>query len=145
MKNSTIALLGGLLLASSAVQAAPKSYPMVCRGGSGTLGFSSYAGVSAAVMYIKKAPGKVSHGLNAGECAWVDRAIAATEPPCIKQTGVGYSAWIFPDQLQNSYFNSNNDNSGGWLRKMLKSNNYQTFQVYNPGNSDCFVVSKVGF
>ena len=124
--------------AAGAVLAAPRSYPMVCRGGGGTLGYSGSG--QTALFYFRKAPGPVGNGLNAGECAWLDRSIGAREPTCLKQRGVEVAAWIFPNQLQNSYFSST---AAPWIRKLLSSSQYQTFQVYNPGN-DCFVVTRVG-
>lgn len=123
---------------SGAAYAVPKSYPMVCRGGAGTLGYSGN-GLSA-LFYFRKAPGPAGQGLNPGECSWTDRAIGAAEPTCLKQRGVEVAAWIFPDQLQNSYFSSQ---AAAWIRSLLKANAFQTFQVYNPGN-DCFTVTRVG-
>ncbi len=127
-------VLGSVVTLST--EAAPQSYPLVCRGGAGTLGY----GAGAALYYFRKAPASVGHGLNPGECSWVDRPIGAGEPPCLRQTGVQANAWIFPDQLQSSYFTSQN---APWLRTLLKSHAYQTFQVYNPGQG-CFVVTRLG-
>lgn len=139
MKFLTLIAMTVAVLAGGAAQATPRSYPMVCRGGAGTLGYNGNG--QNALFYFRKAPASVGHGLNAGECAWVDRAIGAAEPTCLKQKNVEVAAWIFPDQLHNSYFSST---QAPWIRSMLKSNHYQTFQAYNPGNGDCFIISRVG-
>ena len=139
MKKLVLIALGICTLASVS-EAAPRTYPLVCRGGSGTLGYSG-SGMTA-LFYFRKAPASSSHGLNPGECAWVDRAVGAAEPTCLKHRGVEVAAWIFPDQLHNSYFSST---AAPWIRSMLKSTHYQVFQAYNPGNGDCFTVTRVGF
>lgn len=113
------------------------SYPLVCRGGGGTLGYNA----RNALFYFAKSPQPAGAGLAPGQCAWVDRAVGTNEPTCVKQANVEAAAWIFPNQLQNSYFTST---TAPWLRSLLKSNNFQTFQVYNPGNSDCFRVTRLG-
>lgn len=139
MKIFTVfAVLVGLFTAVGAFADA-RSYPMVCRGGSGTLGYNGTG--RNALFYFRKAPGSAGHGLNPGECAWLDRAIGAAEPTCLKHSGVEVAAWIFPDQLQNSYFSST---QAAWIRSMLKSSHYQTFQATNVGNGDCFKVTRVG-
>lgn len=126
-------------VAASASMAAPQSYPLVCRGGAGTLGYNSDQGGSA-LMYFAKAPGPSSQGLQPGQCSWVDRAIGPNEPTCLRQANVGGASWIFPGNLTASYFNST---QAPWLRNLLKAQNYQVFQAYNPGNN-CFVVTRLG-
>jgi len=122
--------LGGI------AKAAPQSYPMQCRGGGQlTLGLSTTDGT--ALLYFQKAPNKASQGLKPGECAWLDRAIGANEPVCLRQTGVIGNAWMFPNQMGNNYFSTQN---AEWLRNLLKADKFQTFRVYNPGNN-CFVVT----
>ncbi len=132
-------LLGGLV--SVAAQAVPKSYPMVCRGGGGTLGYNAEAPYRNALFYFEKASHASGNGLAAGQCAWVDRAIGPNEPTCLKQQNVSASAWMFPGQMSNNYFAST---GAPWMRNLLKSANFQTFQVYNPGNTDCFIVTRLG-
>lgn len=128
----TLAVVSGL------ASAAPQSYPLVCRGGGGTLGYNSQ--YSAALLYFQKASGPAGAGLAPGQCSWVDRAIGPNEPTCVRQQSAAANAWIFPGNLAASYFTSD---QAPWLRTLLKSNAYQTFQVYNPGNN-CFVVTRLG-
>jgi hypothetical protein len=131
-------VLGGLLTSATA-SAIPKTYPLVCRGGAGTLGLNSQN--STGLFYFQKAAGPAGAGLSVGQCSWVDRAIGANEPTCLKQTGVVAAAWIFPNNLGQSYMSSTN---APWLRSLLQAGTFQTFQVYNPGNTDCFVVTRLG-
>lgn len=141
MSKAQIAVLFLLsTLGVAALAAPPKSYPMVCRGGAGTLGYQGYGGGTSALFYFRKAPGPSGRGLNPGECAWVDRAIGAAEPTCLRHRNVEVNAWIFPDQKHNSYFQST---AAAWIRNLLSANNYQVFQAYNPGN-DCFTVTRLG-
>lgn len=124
---------------AGAAHAAPQTYPLVCRGGAGTLGLDSAS--QSAVMYYAKSPQPAGAGLQPGQCSWVDRAIGPNEPPCLRQTAVGAAAWIFPNQLTQSYFASQN---APWLRSLLRADQFQTFQVYNPGTGNCFVVTRLG-
>src|SRR5690242_15583756 len=90
------ALFLGSLVTTGLASATPTSYPLVCRGGAGTLGYNSQLG--AGLLYFQKAPGPAGAGLAPGQCSWVDRPIGANEPPCVKQWGVVTSSWIFPAQ-----------------------------------------------
>lgn len=121
---------------------AQTSYPLTCRGGAGTLGINT--GSQTATMYFSKTSGPAASGLLPGQCAWQDRAVHANEPPCLTQSNVSISAWIFPNNLTSSYFSSQNFVEE-WPRRLLRSDRYETFQVYNPGTGGCFVVSRVGF
>jgi hypothetical protein len=135
-------MLGFVILMSQVGWAAPKTYPLVCRGGAGTLGFASGMGNgNVALFYFQKANGPAGAGLAPGQCSWVDRKIGPNEPPCLKQSNAASAAWIFPDRLAQSYFNSSN---APWLRDFLRADSFQTFQVYNPGNGDCFYVNRIG-
>lgn len=138
MKNqlNLVAVLAAFFFSSSALWAA-QSYPMSCRGGDGTLGYAPYK----AMFYFSKSSGPARNGLQPGQCSWMDRAIGPNEPTCLEQNGVNDVAWIFPAKRAQSYFTSAN---GSWLRGMLDASHYQTFQVYNPGTSGCFIVTKVG-
>lgn len=128
---------------SSTGLAAPQSYPMQCRGG-GSIGL--VAATKAAVMYFGKAPGKASLGLGVGQCAWLDRAIGAGEPPCLQQLNVNAVAWITANNLPSAtaltstHFQPNEPRVQ-WMRNLLAPTNYQTFYAYNPGNGGCFVVT----
>lgn len=135
-------VLGIAFLVSQGLTAAPQSYPLVCRGGGGTLGFASGMGNgNVALFYFQKANGPAGAGLQAGQCSWVDRKIGPNEPTCLKQNNAASAAWMFPDRMNQNYFNSTN---APWLRSLLKSDSFQTFQVYNPGNGDCFFVTRLG-
>ena len=129
-----------MLALSGAALAAPPSYPLVCRGGAATLGYSGQQ--QAALFYFTKSPQRSGLGLAAGNCAWVDRAVGPNEPTCLKQSGVHANAWIFPNNLTASYFTSD---QAQWLRNLLNANNYQVFQAYNPGDGNCFVVTRLGY
>jgi hypothetical protein len=115
---------------------ANQSYPMVCRGGAGTLGYAPYK----ALFYFTKSARPSGAGLQPGQCSWVDRAIGQNEPTCLQQSGVNDTAWIFPANRAASYFTSA---SGSWLRSLLDATTYKTFKVYNPGDGNCFVVTGV--
>jgi hypothetical protein len=125
---------------SCSLFAAPRSYPMSCRGGAGTLGLTTNN--NSAVFYFLKASGPAGVGLQPGQCAWLDRAIGSGEPPCIQQYNTNGTAWIFPDRKQDSYFSSATGEH--WLRDLLSSSKYVTFQAYNPGTGACFVITRVG-
>jgi len=137
MKNA-LKIIGLLVGLSATPLLAQPSYPMVCRGGSGTLGYQG--DTKSAVFYFQKSAGPAGQGLAPGFCSWRDRAIGQNEPPCLRQVNVNATAWLFPGQMQNAYFTST---QAPWLREMLKSSTFQTFQVYNPGNN-CFVVTRLG-
>lgn len=141
MKRMIFAILALISLSSSALAA--QSYPMQCRGG-GTIGLVS--ATKSAVLYFGKAPNKASLGLAAGQCAWLDRAIGAGEPPCLQQSNVNAVAWITSNNLPSStaltstHFQPNEPRVQ-WMRNLLSTANYQTFYAYNPGTGGCFVVT----
>lgn len=135
-KKVMLAFVAGML---SKMAFGVTTYPLVCRGGAGTLGYNGEQ--RSALFYFQKSGSPAGAGLQPGQCSWVDRAIGANEPTCIKQVNQIVAAWIFPNQLQNSYFSSQQT---PWIRSLLKANAFQTFQVYNPGNGDCFVVTRLG-
>lgn len=129
-----------LVLAGAFAQAAPQSYPLVCRGGGNvTLGYSSTE--TAALMYFKKGTQPAGAGLQAGMCSWVDRGIGANEPPCLRQTGVAAQVWWFVNGIGGQAYA--NSTQAPWMRQMTDPTKFQTFQVYNPGNG-CFVVTRLG-
>lgn len=122
---------------------AAQSYPMQCRGG-GSIGLS--AANNTAYMYFGKAPNKASQGLGVGQCAWLDRAIGPNEPPCIQQNAVGATAWITANNVPSStaltstHYQPNSPRAQ-WMRNLLSSDNYYTFQAYNPGTGGCFIMT----
>jgi hypothetical protein len=133
----TVALVLGLL--AGPAFAAPQSYPLVCRGGGGTLGLNTMA--NSGLFYFQKASGPAGAGLGLGQCSWVDRAIGPNEPTCLRQTGVNGAAWLFPGNMGQAYISTTN---APWLRSLSSPNTFQTFQVYNPGDTNCFVVTRLG-
>ncbi len=138
-QNIVVAL--GVLFGSAGVSFGAQSYPLTCRGGAGTLGYSSTD--AAAMMYFTKTSGPAGAGLGPGQCSWADRAVGQAEPTCLRQTGVHTNAWIFPGaQRAQSYFAPSA--SAPWLRSLLDATKFQTFQVYNPGTGGCFVVTRLG-
>jgi hypothetical protein len=120
--------------------AAPRSFPITCRGGAGTLRLTTMT--NNAVFNFIKSSGPASAGLQPGECAWLDRAVGAGEPSCIQQYSTNATAWIFPDRQQDSYFSS--DTGNHWLRDLLSDSKYVTFQAYNPHSGACMVITRVG-
>lgn len=131
----TLIVIAGLV--ASAAMAAPTSYPMQCRGGGSiTLGLNTQGNVG--LLYFQKAPHKAGLGLQAGQCAWLDRAIGPNEPVCLRKNGVNGAAWMFPNNMGNNYFSTTN---AEWLRNLLKSDKFHTFRAYNPGDGNCFVVT----
>ena len=141
--NLKLLALGAIALSAifgaDAALAAPKSYPLVCRGGGGSLGLTTDGG--AGLFYFQKASGPAGAGLGLGQCSWVDRAIGQNEPTCLRQTGVVSAAWLFPGRMQQAYISSTN---AAWMRNLIQGSNFQMFQVYNPGNTGCFVVTRLG-
>lgn len=141
MKPVLFALLSVLGLASSGYGA--PSYPMQCRGG-GTIGLA--ASSRTAYMYFGKAPGRAGLGLGVGQCAWLDRAIGAGEPPCIQQANSDATAWMKAGNLPSStaltstHYQPNSTRSE-WMRKLLSASEFQTFYAYNPGNGGCFIMT----
>jgi hypothetical protein len=138
-RSVAASLVLALSFATASTAFAVQSYPLVCRGGGGTLGHNSYNRV--ALFYFQKASGPAGAGLAPGQCAWVDRAVGAGEPTCVMQNNVGAASWIFPNNLGGSYHTSD---AAPWLRSLLNANQFQTFQSYNPGNGNCFVVTRLG-
>ncbi len=142
MKRLLLSVLAFFAFASAS-HAVPQSYPMQCRGG-GTIGLVT--STKSAVLYFGKAPARAGNGLGVGQCAWLDRAIGANEPPCLQQTNVDAVAWITGNNLPSStaltstHFQPNQTRHQ-WMRSLLSSANYQTFYAYNPGNGGCFVMT----
>ena len=135
--------LSFMVLASAASFGAPQSYPMQCRGG-GTMGLA--ASTRTAVMYFGKAPNKASLGLGVGQCAWLDRAIGAGEPPCIQQNNSDAVAWITANNMPSSTASTSthyqyNSARSQWMRKLLSTTEYYTFYAYNPGTGGCFIMT----
>lgn len=141
MKPFLFSFLALTSLASTAFGA--QSYPMQCRGG-GTIGLN--AGARTAVLYFGKAPNKASQGLAVGQCAWLDRAIGANEPPCLMQSNTDAVAWITANNLPSStaltstHYQPNSTRSQ-WMRKLLSTSEYYTFYAQNPGTGGCFVMT----
>lgn len=131
------------LIAGMSAYATPTSYPMQCRGGA-TIGL--VASTRSAVMYFGKATHQASYGLGVGQCAWLDRAIGANEPPCIQQANTDATAWITANNLPSStaltstHYQPNSARSQ-WMRKLLSPSEFYTFRAYNPGNGGCFVMT----
>jgi hypothetical protein len=120
-----------------------QSYPLQCRGGV-TIGL--VASTKSAVVYYAKAPHRAGAGLAPGQCAWMDRAIGAGEPPCLQQNNVNAVAWITSNNMPSSRAATSthfqpNETRVEWMRKLLSTDEYMTFYAYNPGNGGCFVVT----
>jgi hypothetical protein len=136
-------LATALLIVSSfswSAWAAPRSFPITCRGGAGTLRLKTIT--NNAVFHFMKSSGPASAGLQPGECAWLDRAVGAGEPSCIQQYNTNATAWIFPDKKQDSYFSSGAEDH--WLGDLLSDSKHVTFQAYNPHSGACIVITRVG-
>lgn len=125
---------------SWAASAAPRSFPITCRGGAGSLRLTTMT--NNAVFTFTKASGPARDGLQPGECAWLDRAVGAGEPSCIQQYSVSATAVIYPDKKQDSSFSSGLQDH--WLNDLLSDSAYVTFQAYNPHSGACMVITRVG-
>ena len=70
-----------LLFFSTLLQAAPESYPLVCKGGGDTETniYNSEDGTTVLFKFKRSTRG-ASSGVNKGECAWLDRGISRDEP-----------------------------------------------------------------
>ncbi|WP_198264395.1 hypothetical protein [sulfur-oxidizing endosymbiont of Gigantopelta aegis] len=86
-KSLTISMLFTLLLFSTLLQAAPQSYPLVCRGGGDnqTTIYNTQNGTMVFYKFKRSARG-ASSGVGKGECAWLDRGISSDEPGVISMT-----------------------------------------------------------
>jgi hypothetical protein len=129
----------GFTLGGSAL-AVPRSHPITCRGGDGSLVLTT-SNNNATFNFIKSS-GPASDGLQAGQCAWHDRAVGAGEPSCIQQYNTNATARIFPGRKEDSDFSSATGRH--WLKDLLSDSNYVTFQAYNPHSGACLVVTRVG-
>ena len=138
LRNVLCALVLAAFGAAGTASASPQSYPIVCRGGAGTIGVNSQT--NSALFYFNRTTTPAGAGIAPGQCAWTDRGVGNAEPSCIQQFGFNGAAWIFPNKLTDSYVSSQ---AVTWLRNLLSAANFQTLQVYNPGNG-CFVVTRVG-
>lgn len=83
MKSLLRIFFGAVLVMASfvsLVQAAPQSYPLVCKGGAGSsLRIIPYGDGTKLKFYFKKSPRGATSGLSKGTCAWLDRGISSNE------------------------------------------------------------------
>lgn len=138
-----ILMTGTLFLAANlggSSWAVPRSFPIKCRGGAGTLRLTT--GTNNAAFHFLKSSGPADEGLEPGQCAWLDRAVGEGEPSCIQQYNTNATAWIFPGKKEDSYFSS--DTGNHWLKDLLAETQYVTFQAYNPHSRACLVITRVG-
>jgi hypothetical protein len=106
----------------SDLEVRPRSYPLVCRGGSGLkidilrdgkhIGFTFVQGTKSA-----------NDGLAPGECSWIDRGMNADEPPRLSQ----YVEDM--DSLKAGTLAPENR----WYEELHSADKYWTFMVYNKG------------
>lgn len=116
----------------------PPTYPLVCRGAADAALRTTDATVSANpedatpdrkpertfALKFRKAAGRASDGLAAGECSWMDRALNAAEP----------------DQLvQQVSEGADSDPQHKWFTELRDPENYWTFDVYNDGKGRMIV------
>jgi hypothetical protein len=134
---------------------APRSYPLVCRGG-GDLVFSYAASSSFSnkphirITFEKATVGVGSNAehiasLGAGQCAFIDRGIRSNEPSSIV---IGYPV-LQPDEFSISWTRQGTvtslDRGLDYLHNLeVGTANYESFQVYNDRKGN-FVVTKRGF
>ncbi len=135
--TATLVLASSLSLTALAV---PRSSPITCRGGDGSLVLTT--GNNNAVFHFMKSSGPASDGLLPGQCAWLDRAVGAGEPSCIQQYNTNATAVIFPGKKEESSFSS--ATGSHWLKDLLSDSNYVTFKAYNPHSGACIVITSVG-
>ena len=143
-KHTYIKFLAGTLFLASNLSwsalAVPRSYPITCRGGDGSLVLTTIN--NNASFYFIKSSGPASDGLQPGQCAWLERAVGVSEPSCIQQYNTNAIARIFPGKKEESYFSS--ATGSHWLKDLLSDSNYVTFQAYNPHSGACMVITRVG-
>ena len=142
----TIALVVGTLGLNSA--SAQTRYPMTCRGGAGYYldiykDWSTRFGpnypllTNHVILWFKHGTKPAHQGLNPGECTWADRGMTANEPGALCMNGVK----LMVDLQTNSTgtwsfgFLQVPSNTPPHVQKVLtglvRSNQYQTFWVYN--------------
>lgn len=129
-----------MAILSGSSWAVPRSFPIKCRGGAGSLRLTTVT--NHAAFHFIKSSGPASEGLEPGQCAWLNRAIGSSEPSCIQQYNTNATAWIFPDKKEESYFSSQTGNH--WLKDLLSEAQVVTFQAYNPHSGACIVITRVG-
>jgi hypothetical protein len=80
-------LLFTVALAVVGAAAAPKSYPLKCRGGGMTaIGFQLFAnGEGKLTVGFKPGTKPANSGLAPGECSWMDRGLREQEPKSLCQ------------------------------------------------------------
>jgi hypothetical protein len=126
---------------------AQQRYPMVCRGGAGIyLSLNHNEGGSIGgnsinnnlILSFRKSPWASFLGLQPGECAWSDRALASSEPSLMCVSGVSVN--IVMSTQENGYLKAftytNNTSSANAVATkavegLLYNSQYQTFWVYN--------------
>jgi len=126
---------------------AQQRYPMVCRGGAGinvVLNHNEGGSIGAnginnnLIMSFRKSPWASYLGLQPGECAWSDRALASSEPGimCVSNVSVNIVMSTQENGYLRSFTYTNNRTSGNAvatnvLEGLLYNTQYQTFWVYN--------------
>ena len=149
-----VAVLGLLACSiSSSYAAEPRSYPMLCKGGGNTTVYinsvASPHGLSVKIGF-NKATRAATSGLNAGECAWMDRGITANEPATmvVELSDVFYQASMKVntggDNLRLS-FHGNGRKVGELERLIQNIKQGREYQVYAYNNKrGQFIVTRVG-
>ena len=137
-------LIALLSLISISASAEPQpSYPLKCRGGkieNLTIEFSP----TTASLGFKKAAVAAPAGLKAGECSWMDRAIAPSEPSVLEQHPVSPKVIFGTTTIRFGYapgptgpvtivapLIGGRDPELGWMKELMKPDTYWLFKVYN--------------
>jgi len=131
------------ILLSSTLAVGARSYPIVCRGG-GTMRFkviSDSAGKRVLIWFKGATTGAGTGGtLEPGQCAWVDRGLAPSEPETLcHRIGAGFEIeWGAQSQRVTSV--------AGWdvpyLSALASASGYQIFQAHN--TRTCLTVDRLG-
>lgn len=113
---------------------------MICRGGAGTIIYDGQAR-TLQLLFTKAARAGKAALTAAGECTWLDRAISAAEPTCLKQTFVDATTYTPLNNAGGLVVPKASSPEAGWVRTLRTDQGYVTFHVSNPGGGACFDVS----
>jgi hypothetical protein len=113
-------------------------FPLVCRG-PGVVSYSGQTGFNAqSIVRLDFQRGSSPNNPGPGQCVWVDRAYAPSEPACIAIKNQSFSVTqqgqptVFSVQLFTTDQDARNMAFG-----LGSSDNIQVFNVANPFNGEC--------
>lgn len=115
--------VGALLCGESAARGTAESYPLVCRGGGGSV--AGIAPERQLVFKFARGTKPAGEGLAPGECSWLDRGMREGEPDSLyQQVAEGSESLKTGGTLAPEH---------RWFEELRSEDNYWTFDVYNDG------------